>query len=404
MGLWVLAALLGGCGWLYDWVGGNFAGAPGELQAALSPGARALIARAFDGIDRERLVDFHVHLVGSEDGDHGAFVNPSARSWLHPIRRAQFQVYLSASGVADGSRLDEQYLARLLDLIRHTPSHGRYFIYAMDRHYRPDGTPDPEQTPFYVPNEYVFSLARQYPDLLVPVISIHPYRADALQELDKWSQRGLRYVKWLPNSMGIDPSSELAEPFYRKLKKHKMVLLVHTGRELAVYAWGHQHLGNPLLLRKPLDMGVTVVALHSASDGKSVDLDSPERRKVPSFDLFMRLMDEPRSAGLLYGEISALTFFNHLSRPLATLLARKDLHHRLINGSDYPLPGINLLIMTRRLVGEGFLTEEERGYLNEIYRYNPLLFDFVVKRTVHHPQTGQRFPASVFMQPGDLLE
>ena len=42
------------------------------------------------------------------------------------------------------------------------------------------------------------------------------------------------------------------------------------------------------------------------------------------------------------------------------------------------------------------ITMEERGRLNEIYHYNPLLFDFVLKRTLRHPDTGARFPASVF--------
>lgn len=397
-----LAMLAGGCGALYDWVGGNFAGKPGEMWDKLTPGARRLIVNAFADIDPGRFADFHVHMVGTGAGGTGVFVNPSFRSWRHPIRRAQFQVYLSAGGVVDLDRADAQYVERLLELLRAVPVPGRYFIYAMDRHYRPDGTPDAEQTPFYVPNEYVVCLAEKYPDLLVPVISVHPYRADAVQELERWAKKGCRHVKWLPNSMGIDPSSAQIEPFYRKLIEHDMVLLVHTGRELAVYTGGNQKLGNPLLLRKPLDLGVTVVALHSASDGTSVDLDSPGKERVPSFDLFLRLMDDPRYERRLYGEISAVAFFNHLSRPLATLLERDDLHHRLVNGSDYPLPGINLLILTRQLVRLGYITEEERSLLNEIYIYNPLLFDFVVKRTLRHPATGKQFPASVFTLPSAL--
>ena len=37
----------------------------------------------------------------------------------------------------------------------------------------------------------------------------------------------------------------------------------------------------------------------------------------------------------------------------------------------------------------------------EIGRSNPLLFEFVLKRAVRHPQTGQRLAASVFMLPAD---
>ena len=93
--------------------------------------------------------------------------------------------------------------------------------------------------------------------------------------------------------------------------------------------------------------------------------------------------------------------FNRMPEPLLAILKRQDLHPRLINGSDYPLPAINFLIHTRSLARDGFITAEERESLNEIYDYNPLLFDFVLKRTVRHPQTKQKFAASVFMaNPG----
>lgn len=397
-----LTGLLSGCTPLVDRVGGNFAGKPAEMDGALSHTARELIASAREGIDSDRLTDFHVHVFGEGSDPDGPHVTPTANSWLHPFRMLQYRVYLSASGITDRQRVSEQYVERLVDLIRNIKGHGRYCIYAMDRHYRPDGTFDPAATPFYVPNAYVYALAERYPDLFVPVISVHPYRRDALQELEKWARKGCRYVKWLTTAQGIDPSSPQTEPFYRKMREYGMVLLVHTGEELAVFSAEHQHLGNPLLLRRPLDLGVTVVALHSASYGKHVDLESAGQEEVPSFDLFLRLMDDPRYQRLLYGEIAGVTFFNHSTAALETLLRRDDLHPRLVNGSDYPLPAINFLVMTGRLARHGFITEKERRALNEIYRYNPLLFDFVLKRTVRHPENGRRFPPSAFMSPASF--
>jgi len=147
---------------------------------------------------------------------------------------------------------------------------------------------------------------------------------------------------------------------------------------------------------------VTVVALHSASYGKHPDLESPGKKTVPSFDLFLRLMDDPGYRGHLFGEIAGVTFFNHSAEALKTLLRNEELHPRLVNGSDYPLPAINFLVMTGRLARHGFLTTQERSLVNEIYRHNPLLFDFVLKRTLRHPESGQRFPASLFMRPPAL--
>ena len=68
----------------------------------------------------------------------------------------------------------------------------------------------------------------------------------------------------------------------------------------------------------------------------------------------------------------------------------------MVNGSDYPLPAINVVIQMP-LVKRGYITADERECLNEIYNYNPLLFDFVLKRTLKLPGTAKRMPASVFM-------
>jgi hypothetical protein len=91
-----------------------------------------------------------------------------------------------------------------------------------------------------------------------------------------------------------------------------------------------------------------------------------------------------------------MTQFNRAGRPLRTILEREDLHERLVNGSDYPLPAVNMLIRMRPLVRRGYITVAEGDSLKEIYQYNPLLFDFTLKRTLKHPETRRRLPASVF--------
>ena len=141
---------------------------------------------------------------------------------------------------------------------------------------------------------------------------------------------------------------------------------------------------------------------HCAGLGQNVDLDNKEMKLVHNFDLFMRLMAEKRYEGLVFGEISAMTQFNRIGKPLTTILAREDLHERIVNGSDYPLPAINVLIRTRPLVNNGYINAAERECLNEIYDYNPLLFDFVLKRTLKLPGTERRLPAAVFMSNAAL--
>ena len=388
---------LPGC--LIDQIGGAFTKQPEEMEQHASAAARKLIERAFEGVSPDRLVDFHTHIIALGTSVHDAFVNPKTRSGIN-FERIKFLIYASASGIKNIDDADQEYVARLIRLARGQKRHGKYRILALDKHYNLDGSVNLAKTQIYVPNHYVVDLARQHPDIFLPVISIHPYRPDALQELDKWAEAGVKYVKWLPNAMGMDPASEQVEPFYRKMKEHNMILLSHAGEEQAVEAEEDQRLGNPLKLRKPLDMGVRVIIAHAASLGTCEDFDNGGKQNS-CFDLFLRLMDEPKYVGLVFGEISAMVQFNRMPVPFTTLLQRQDLHARLINGSDYPLPAINALIHTRALAGDGFITAEERTALNEIYDYNPLLFDFVLKRTMRHPETKQKLAASVFMEnPG----
>jgi predicted TIM-barrel fold metal-dependent hydrolase len=317
-------------------------------------------------------------------------------SWWQITRRVQFEVYRSASGIDDDQSADAQYVARLLDLVRHSPVPGRQLLLGFDKHYRPDGSVDLEKTEMYTPNAYAFRIAEAHPEF-VAAVSVHPHRKDAVARLEYWAKRGARVVKWLPNAMGIDPSLEEFDPYYAIMRKYGMILLSHAGKEVAVEAAEDQRYGNPLLLRRPLDRGVKVIVAHCASLESSVDLDDPKQSLCVNFDLFLRLMDDPKYEGLVFGDLSATTQRNRIPGPLRTLLQRTDLHPRLVNGSDYPLPAVNIVISTALLVDEGFLTEKERERLNEIYDYNPLLFDFVLKRTVRGPN-GEKFPSSVFRE------
>ncbi len=45
--------------------------------------------------------------------------------------------------------------------------------------------------------------------------------------------------------MGIDPSDELCDSFYQKMKELNLALLSHGGEEKAIEAREDQRLGNP---------------------------------------------------------------------------------------------------------------------------------------------------------------
>lgn len=382
-------------------LGGAFPHAPEDAATNLTPEARALVEQAYRDIPAGAARDYHTHLITLDTQTTGGYVNPRMLSWRHPVHRLKTAIYMSAAGINDLDAADSQYLERLVRLARAVPGHGKHFLLAFDQHYNPDGSVDLAKSEFYVPNDLVWDVCQRYPDVFVPAISVHPYRKDALEELDRWGRRGVRLIKWLPNAQGIDASDPRLDPYYAKVREYDMVILTHVGEEQAVESDEDQRLGNPLLFRRPLDQGNKILMAHAASLGTDLDLDAPGQPRVPSYELVLRLLDDPRYEKLLYVDISAITQVNRAPAPALALLKESAIHHRLVNGSDYPIPAVNVLIHVRRLASEGLIDAADVRPLQELYSYNPLLFDFVLKRRLRNPQTGTRFPASAFIaRPG----
>jgi len=284
---------------------------------------------------------------------------------------------------------DRDYVERLLTLHRAANPTGKLVLMAFEQAVGENGAPRPELSSFYTPNTYVLQLAARHDDVLA-CVSIHPYRPDALERLDAAAEAGAVALKWLPSAMRIDPASPRCERFYRRLVELGLPLITHGGQEYAVDAAHGQSLGDPLRLRMALDLGVRVVVAHCASLGTF--------EGEPAFDRFMRLFVDPRYDANLFGDISALTQINRSAGPLRELLAAPELHHRLVNGSDYPLPALRVLFSTARWQVAGLLDAERRRLCNEIAVVNPLLFDFVLKRSLAYESEGRsyRFSDGVF--------
>jgi mannonate dehydratase len=387
---------LGGVG-LAGWSLWPEAGVINPCRAGLPPelAGHPLMARVWQGIDPAKVWDAHAHLVGAGDSDSGAWANPKMDSLWNPLRFVQKLFYLNAGCVHNApGRVDASFVARLENLMDGFPAGAKILLLAFDWAHDEQGRPQREHSAFHLPNAYAARVAAAHPDRVEWAASIHPYRADALEALEAAVAGGARAVKWLPAAMGIDPAAPSCDGFYRALARHDLPLITHAGHELAVAGKARQDYGNPLKLRRPMDMGVRVVVAHCASHGKDADLDrGANGSRRSSFELFARLMDEPGHAGRLFADISAVTQFNRADA-LETLLTRPDWHVRLLNGSDYPLPGILPLISLDRLVARNLLAVEAKPFLNGVREHNPLLFDFALKRLLR--RDGKGFATGVF--------
>ena len=76
------------------------------------------------------------------------------------------------------------------------------------------------------------------------------------------------------------------------------------------------------------------------------------------------------------------------------MIERSDWHSRLLNGPDYPLPGIMPLYSVTYMVEQKYIEPAMAPVLTAIRQHNPLLFDFVLKR--HLRSSGRQLHRSVF--------
>ena len=383
------AGLLGGC---------DLSFSDGILNAchAVMPQhlrTHALVAAAWHGLDARDVWDVHCHVIGNGDSGRGIWINPAMERIWQPAQYIQRIFYMNAGCAHDSpGRVDESVVDRLLNQCEAMAPGFRTLLLAFDWARDETGAPVRERSTFYVPDAYAADLAARHPAVFEWAASVHPYAPDALDRLDAAKARGARAVKWLPSAQGIDPASERCDRFYEKLKYLRLPLISHAGDERAVRGFG-EHLGNPLLLRRPLDAGVRVVVAHCASLGMGRDLDRPDQPLVDNFGLFARLMDEPRYRANLRGDVSAVTQGNRMD-VIETLLARRDWHPRLLNGSDYPLPGVLPVISLPGLVARKLLDPTAVAPLRELRDHNALLFDFVLKRSL--ARDGAGFAPTVF--------
>ncbi|MCP4413737.1 MAG: amidohydrolase family protein [Gammaproteobacteria bacterium] len=267
------------------------------------------------------LCDMHVHLVGLEESLNGCFLR------LERLPKGLKNVLAKTYGLRvsqfDEPGIDEIISNSIIGNIN-SSSVDHAVLLALDEIYDQNGKQLNDKTVCYVDNDYTADLASKNEKILFGA-SIHPYRQDALSELERLAKRGACLVKWLPSAQGIALTHPKCLEFYDALCTLNMPLLCHVGIE-HVLPGGDGKMNNPLLLRPALERGVTVIAAHCGS-----------RIFITEKCYFKSWVKLAHQYPNFYGDISAFGY------PLRSWALRKILHdpvlvERIIYGSDFPSP------------------------------------------------------------------
>ena len=281
---------------------------------------RRMIQAGGFSYDPTRPVDMHVHIVG--DGSTGSGCILHGGGWAHRMLYKFMEGHIGLPRGSMNGDLDRALEEKLAECAAKS-SLGGCAVLAQDHVYDSRGRRMSDRGSYYVPNEYVFGVCRRHPKLL-PVASIHPARPDAMEELNRCIDAGAVMLKLLPNCNNVDCNDRKYTKFWERMAEVGMPLLAHTGGEHTLDIV-NARLGNPRVVTLPLDVGMTVIAAHSA--GKS-GLHDPEY-----FPVLCKMM---RKYPNLHADQSALNI--PLRSRLFAKLKRGIAAERLVHGSDFPVP------------------------------------------------------------------
>ena len=262
------------------------------------------------------ILDVHVHTCAASPG-HGFMSEKLFKSL--PFRFMRWRLGLGQYGPETERELEK----KLAETIDGTEKLDAAVILAFDAVHDRDGRRDDANTHLYVTNDYVIELATRNRKMLFGA-SVHPYRKDAVAEVERCVKSGAVLLKWLPNTQCFNPSDDLCIPFYEALAHHKLVLLSHTGGEKSLPSLD-KTVGDPALLEPAVKRGVTVIAAHCGTRSGLTDPDY-----LPTF---MRMA---RDHEHFYGDTSALNLPTR-SYAYRQVLADKVVRDKLVHGSDWPI-------------------------------------------------------------------
>ncbi|MDB5295203.1 MAG: metal-dependent hydrolase superfamily protein [Phycisphaerales bacterium] len=265
------------------------------------------------------ILDLHVHV--------SAFTPPHGGMSRRILDSLPFRFMRWRLGIPGEDEAAERAIERrLVATIDGAEKLDAAVVLAFDAVYAADGTPDPGRTHLSVTNDYVIELAGRHPKVLFGA-SVHPYRRDAVAEVERCVRAGAVLMKWLPIVQDIDPADPRCLPFYEALAHHKLPLLSHTGGEKTLPNI-NPHVADPALLRPALDRGVTVVMAHCGTRSAPGETDY--------CDTFMRMAKEHERC---FGDTAALSLPTR-SHAYPLILGDPAVRQKLVHGSDWPVPAV----------------------------------------------------------------
>lgn len=274
-------------------------------------------------------IDIHTHLL-----------NPEVR-FNRLYDRVAITFFARGLGVDPKALLAAPYVTYVrtfASLIRESANVDKACVFGVDARIDEQGREVHRDVTVCSDNAETLRVAREHPDCFIPFFSVNPRRKDALERVDRHVAEGFRGAKFLQNYWGLDAGDERLIPYYERLRDHGLPLIIHTGSEYSIQSTAAYEAVR--MVELPMKVGVTVIAAHMGlgrwQRGWRVWRNF-SRDPATFGEDYYQLLEWLESWPNLYADISAI-LPPMRARALRHLSQHTQVHHKLLFGTDYPVP------------------------------------------------------------------
>ena len=276
-----------------------------------------------------KTVDIHTHLLSPSAGYDRLFDRITLRFFAKGLGVEPQALRRDPHGA---------YVEAMANAIRNSRYVEQACLFGVDARFDERGRELHRDRTVCADNREVLEVAARHPDLFIPFFSVNPWRRDALERIDRYVEQGCRGAKFLQNYWALDCNDRRLLPYYERLAHHRLPLIIHIGSEYTIDS--DPRYERPDMLQTPLDAGVTVIAAHMGLGRVNHKLrfwrNLSKRPRHFDGDYF-RLLEMLRGYPNLYADISAI-LAPLRARALRHLSEQQEIHHKILFGSDYPVP------------------------------------------------------------------
>lgn len=274
-----------------------------------------------------KTVDIHMHLLSSEVKFNRIY------------DKLAIKFFAKKMGINPQALIDNPYKAytdSLVKNVRESKYMDKTVLFGVDERVDAKGRTLHKDITVCASNEDLLKLYQDNSDVIIPFFSINPIRPDALDLIDKYSELGFKGAKFLQNYWGVNTKDKKYRAYFEKLKEKNIPLIVHVGSESSVHS--EKSCESLDMVEHPLEVGVQVIAAHMALTYTPLKIIQALSKNPKYFNQdYFTLLEMLEKHDNLYADISAI-LTPVRAKVLPHLSQQKQIHHKLLFGTDYPVP------------------------------------------------------------------